>query len=84
MKGVFVKDLQKLVPEIRSSDIVSGGAGVRAQAVSDNGVLLDDFSIKETQGAIHVLNAPSPGATSSLSIGDYIVDIAARKFDLKG
>ena len=79
-----MKDLQKLVPEIRSSDIVSGGAGVRAQAVSDNGVLLDDFSIKETQGAIHVLNAPSPGATSSLSIGDYIVDIAARKFDLKG
>ncbi|MQF70309.1 L-2-hydroxyglutarate oxidase [SAR202 cluster bacterium AD-804-J14_MRT_500m] len=83
MKSVFVKDLQKLIPEIRSEDIVTGGAGVRAQAVSDNGRLLDDFSIKETEDAIHVLNAPSPGATSSLSIGDYIVGIAGGKFSLK-
>ena len=60
------------------------GAGVRAQAVDRNGGLLQDFSIAETEGAIHVLNAPSPGATSSLSISRYIVDIAKESFDLDG
>ena len=82
IKGVFVKDLQKLVPEIRSTDLRPGGAGVRAQAVSRQGVLLDDFSIQETNGAIHVLNAPSPGATSSLSIGKHIAQMAGRSFNL--
>jgi L-2-hydroxyglutarate oxidase len=84
LKGVFVKDLQRLVPEIRSRDIVPGGAGVRAQAVSRDGRLLDDFSIEEAQGAIHVLNAPSPGATSSLSIGAHIADLAGKSFGLGG
>ncbi|MCZ6867407.1 MAG: L-2-hydroxyglutarate oxidase [Chloroflexi bacterium] len=84
VKSVFVKDLQKLVPEIRSEDLVRGGAGVRAQAVDRQGALLDDFSIEESQGAIHVLNAPSPGATSSLSIGRHIADLAARSFRLEG
>ena len=82
MKGVFVKDLQKLIPEIRSDDLVPGGAGVRAQAVSRRGQLLDDFSIQQTPGAIHVLNAPSPGATSSLSIGDYVARLAGESFAL--
>ena len=82
MKGVFGKDLQKLIPEIRSEDLVPGGAGVRAQAVSRQGQLLDDFSIQETPGAIHVLNAPSPGATSSLSIGDYVARLAGKSFAL--
>ena len=84
MKSVFVKDLQKLVPEIRSADVVAGGAGVRAQAVSAQGALLDDFSIQETEGAIHVLNAPSPGATSSLSIGSHIAELAGKRFGLGG
>ncbi len=82
MKSVFVKDLQKLIPEISSQDLVPGGAGVRAQAVSREGALLDDFSIQQTQGAIHVLNAPSPGATSSLSIGAHIAHLAGQSFTL--
>jgi len=79
-KGVFVRDLQKLVPEIRESDLTSGGAGVRAQAVARNGALLDDFSILQGREAVHLLNAPSPGATSSLAIGEYIGDLAAEAF----
>lgn len=82
MKGVFLHDLQRLLPEIEGTDLVSGGSGVRAQAVDKSGRLLDDFSIQETEGAIHVLNAPSPGATSSLSIGEHIVSLAAKSFDL--
>lgn len=82
MKSVFLHDLQRLLPEVKGTDLVSGGSGVRAQAVDKSGRLLDDFSIQETEGAIHVLNAPSPGATSSLSIGEHIVSLAARSFDL--
>ena len=79
-KRVFVRDLQKLVPEIREGDLTSGGAGVRAQAVARNGALLDDFSILQGREAVHLLNAPSPGATSSLAIGEYICDLAADAF----
>ena len=82
-KSVFVHDLQRLVPEIKATDLAKGGAGVRAQAVASDGRLLDDFSILESQGAIHVLNAPSPGATSSLAIGKHIVDLAVKNFDLE-
>ena len=81
-KSVFVKSLQTLVPEITSDDLYAPGAGVRAQAVDRGGGLLQDFSIAETEGAIHVLNAPSPGATSSLSISRYIVDMARESFGL--
>ena len=81
-KRVFLHDLRRLLPEIEDRDLAPGGSGVRAQAVDRKGRLLDDFSIQETRGAIHVLNAPSPGATSSLSIGNYIVGLAARSFDL--
>ena len=82
VKSVFVKSLQTLVPEITKDDLHAPGAGVRAQAVDRSGALLQDFSIAETEGAIHVLNAPSPGATSSLSISRYIVDIARESFGL--
>jgi (S)-2-hydroxyglutarate dehydrogenase len=82
-KQAFVKALQKLLPEIASSDLVPGGAGVRAQAVSASGALLDDFVITESRNAIHVLNAPSPGATASLAIGQSIAELAARSFALK-
>lgn len=81
-KSVFVHDLQKLIPEIQDRDLAPGGAGVRAQAVAADGALLDDFSILRGRQAIHVLNAPSPGATSSLAIGGYIVDLAAESFGL--
>ena len=83
LKGVFVKSLQTLMPEITGEDLGEPGAGVRAQAVDTKGQLLQDFSIAETENAIHVLNAPSPGATSSLSISRYIVDIAQKSFGLK-
>ncbi|MBI4528997.1 MAG: L-2-hydroxyglutarate oxidase [Deltaproteobacteria bacterium] len=81
-KAAFVKALQKLIPEIRSDDLMPGGAGVRAQAISPAGQLVDDFVIAESARAIHVLNAPSPGATASLAIGKRIVDIASKAFSL--
>jgi len=81
-KGVFVRDLQKLIPGVQSQDLAAGGAGVRAQAVAKDGSLLDDFSILQGRKAIHVLNAPSPGATSSLTIGEHIVGLADQAFGL--
>ena len=75
-KSAFTRALQKLMPEIRESDLVPAGAGVRAQAVDRDGGLLDDFSIIRTEGAVHVCNAPSPGATASLMIGRAIADMA--------
>ena len=82
-KRAFVKALQRLVPDVRAEDLSAGGAGVRAQAVSPAGNLLDDFVITQTGNAIHVLNAPSPGATASLAIGKRIVEMAASAFALK-
>ena len=82
-KKMFIRDLQRLVPQVQEVDLAPGGSGVRAQAVDKRGRLLDDFSIQESKGAIHVLNAPSPGATSSLSIGEYIAGLAAKSFDLE-
>jgi L-2-hydroxyglutarate oxidase len=82
-KAAFVKALQKLLPEITESDLVPGGSGVRAQAVSASGALVDDFVIKQSRNAIHVLNAPSPGATASLAIGESIAEMAAQNFELK-
>lgn len=82
MKSVFVRDLQRLIPDITSADINPGGSGVRAQAINQTGRLLDDFSIVESTRAIHVLNAPSPGATSSLAIGKTITTLAANNFSL--
>jgi L-2-hydroxyglutarate oxidase len=76
-KSAFAHALQTLVPEITKNDLLPGGAGVRAQACERNGGLLDDFKIIQTQHQIHVLNAPSPAATSSLSIGKTIADMMA-------
>jgi L-2-hydroxyglutarate oxidase len=73
-KSAFVKALQKLVPEIQKDDLITGGAGIRAQACSRDGGLLDDFYIVEDKRIFHVCNAPSPAATSSLSIGDYLAN----------
>ncbi|MCF2506559.1 L-2-hydroxyglutarate oxidase [Dyadobacter sp. CY107] len=71
-KAAFTKALQGLIPEIQSDDLIPGGAGVRAQACDYDGGLLDDFSIIENKNAINVCNAPSPAATSSLSIGQTV------------
>jgi len=71
-KAEFVRSLQRLVPDIRDEDVVRGGAGVRAQAIDAHGALVDDFRLVETAHALHVLNAPSPAATASLAIGEYI------------
>ncbi len=81
-KRAFVGALQRLIPELRADDVVRGGAGVRAQAVSQDGTLLDDFYLLEAPGAIHVLNAPSPAATASLAIGQHIARRAAATFAL--
>jgi L-2-hydroxyglutarate oxidase LhgO len=82
-RGAFVRALQRLVPEVRAEDVTRGGAGVRAQAVSPDGSLVDDFRIVESPGAVHVLNAPSPAATASLAIGRHIADLAAERFRFK-
>ena len=81
-KRAFVRALQKLVPEITEKDLIPGGSGVRAQAVSARGALIDDFVIRQSRNAIHVLNAPSPGATASLAIGQSIAEMAAKTFNL--
>lgn len=73
-KAAFVKALQRLVPELTADDLVPSPAGVRAQAVSTEGRLLDDFVWSETARVVNVLNAPSPAATASLAIGTQIVD----------
>jgi L-2-hydroxyglutarate oxidase len=78
-KSAFVSSLQKLIPEINEDDVVRYKAGVRAQAVDNNGNLVDDFRIIETENMIHILNAPSPAATASLSIGDNIARIVINK-----
>jgi L-2-hydroxyglutarate oxidase len=79
-KEAFTKALQVLIPEIQITDLVEGGAGVRAQACDREGGLLDDFSIVEDAKVINVLNAPSPAATSSLAIGKTISEMALSRF----
>ena len=75
-KAAFAKALQKLIPEIQQDDLMDGGAGVRAQACDRTGGLLDDFNIVSEENIIHVCNAPSPAATSSLAIGETVASQA--------
>lgn len=79
-KAAFTKALQKLIPEIQESDLVEGGAGVRAQACDREGGLVDDFMILEKEHVINVCNAPSPAATSSLAIGETVSTLALKRF----
>lgn len=81
-KHAFVRELHRYVPDVSSADLVFGPSGVRAQAVSIDGTLVDDFSIVDTDVAIHVRNAPSPGATASLAIGGHLADLALRRFEI--
>ncbi|MEL6104495.1 MAG: L-2-hydroxyglutarate oxidase [Planctomycetota bacterium] len=76
-KSAFVRALRKLLPTIAADDLVRGRAGVRAQAVSPDGKLVDDFLIQTEGNSVHVLNAPSPAATASLAIADKILEALA-------
>ena len=80
--AAFVRALQRLVPAVRAEDVERGGAGVRAQAVSPDGSLVDDFRIVTGPDSVHVLNAPSPAATASLAIGRHVAGLAAETLGL--
>jgi len=83
-KRSFVRALQRLVPEVRSQDLVRDGSGVRAQALRRDGSLVDDFQFLRSANLLHVCNVPSPAATASLAIGKSIVQMANGEFHLGG
>lgn len=72
--NIFLKKAQKLIPDINTSHFVKGTAGVRAQAMDESGKLLMDFNVIRHKNQVHILNAPSPGATASLAIADYVIN----------
>jgi L-2-hydroxyglutarate oxidase LhgO len=73
-RSEFCRSLQRLVPALEERHLAPGGAGVRAQALAPDGTLLQDFEIVQSENALHLINAPSPGATASLAIADYLID----------
>jgi len=79
-KGAFVRALQRLIPEIEGKHLESAPAGIRAQAVTPEGDMVDDFLIQENERVVNVCNAPSPAATASLNIGATIADKLAERF----
>lgn len=81
-RRAFLRALQRLVPDLDDEDLAPGGSGVRAQTITAQGALVDDFQIIEAPNAIHVLNAPSPAATASIAIGRHIAGRAATAFGL--
>lgn len=81
-KKLFLKTLQRLIPDLTMDDIKPGRSGVRAMLLSENGDTRDDFRIEYKDSSIHVLNAPSPAATASLAIGENIREMAEKHFDL--
>jgi L-2-hydroxyglutarate oxidase LhgO len=83
-RGAFARNVRRLVPSVRVADLVRAGSGVRAQAVAPDGRLVDDFVFEESDGALHVLNAPSPGATSSLAIGEHVAERVRDSMDGSG
>ncbi len=82
-KRLFLKTLQRMIPSLESDDIRPGRAGVRALLLSQDGDTRDDFRIEYQGNSIHVLNAPSPAATASLAIGNYVSEEAEKHFSLK-
>lgn len=81
-KGAFLRQLQRYVPAVQRNHLTFGPSGVRAQALDREGALVDDFVIRGDARTLHVLNAPSPGATASLAIGAYLADRAREAFQL--
>jgi L-2-hydroxyglutarate oxidase len=79
-KPAALADMRRYLPELASGDVVRGGSGIRAQAMTRDGTLVDDFVIEDGPSSLHVLNAPSPAATSSLAIGAMIAERAAVRF----
>jgi L-2-hydroxyglutarate oxidase LhgO len=77
-RSVFARSLQKLIPAITEGDLEEGGSGVRAMAVENDGSLIDEFRVVRVGCAVHVLNAPSPAATSALAIADHVVELASE------
>lgn len=82
-KRLFLKTLQTMIPSLTMEDLKPGRSGVRAMLLGTDGDTRDDFRIEHTDDSIHVLNAPSPAATASLAIGEYISEMAEEKFGLK-
>lgn len=82
LRSAFVRAAKRYVPELGPEDVEPSFAGVRAQALARDGRLVDDFVISQTERALHVRNAPSPAATSSLAIARHVVEEAQRTFDL--
>jgi L-2-hydroxyglutarate oxidase LhgO len=80
-KPAFVGALRRYVPEIRADQLLFGPSGVRAQALARDGTLVDDFSLGGSGRILHVMNAPSPAATSSLAIGTEIARTVGERFD---
>lgn len=74
-RGLYARSAQRLIPGVRREHLRPGGAGVRAQAIGRDGRLVDDFVIEEAGATLHVLNAPSPGATASLAIGNHVAGL---------
>ena len=81
-KSLFLKELQKMLPSLSINDIIEHRSGVRAIALNNEGLILDDFKVLSTDKNIHILNAPSPAATAALSIGDYVRKKATLEFKL--
>lgn len=81
-KKLFLERLRKLIPDLQLDDLKPGRAGVRAMALGPEGEMIEDFKIEYKKGAIHVLNAPSPAATSCLAIGEQVAEMARQHFDL--
>jgi len=82
VRSAYVKGLQRYIPELQVEDTLPGPSGVRAQAMNADGSMVDDFVFEGSEGVVHVRNAPSPAATSSLAIGAYIADDADKRFAL--
>jgi L-2-hydroxyglutarate oxidase LhgO len=79
VKSAFVSALRRYVPDVRGADLLPGPSGVRAQAVAADGSLVDDFVVERSGRSLHVRNAPSPAATSSLAIASLIADRAEQE-----
>jgi len=82
VRSAYVKALQRYIPELKVEDTLPGPSGVRAQAMNADGSMVDDFVFEGDEGVVHVRNAPSPAATSSLAIGNFIADDADKRFGL--